>query len=194
MLTKSEVQSSPILTPSPSTSPAHMATFHTVQEPKLCVRPPPNYYYFVKNRSTGLVLQAHVGEGPVGKAILPSHPKTEDVDSQLWYLEDTGDTGYYYIVSKLNGLVLDVSRASYAEGTPVIQWSKNAPPVVTANQKWKIELDDGYVVSQLNGQVIEMDRKSIFISKRKYKSPAENQQWTFEPWTDRATKYQQHAH
>ena len=90
----------------------------TVQE-KLCVRPPPNQYYYVKNRSTGLVLQAYVGEGPVGKAIVPSRPRAEDIDSRLWYLENTGDTGYYYVVSKLNGLVLDVSGASYAEGTTV---------------------------------------------------------------------------
>lgn len=173
--------------PPPLLEVTDMATFHTVREPKLCVRPPPSHYYYVKNRSTGLVLEAYVGEGPVGKAIVPSHPKTEDVDSQLWYLEDTGDTGYYYIVSKSNGLVLDVSRASYAEGTPVIQWSKNTPPVVTANQKWKIELEDGFVVSQLNGQVIGVDPKSVYMSKRK--SLAENQQWTFEPWTD---KYQQH--
>ena len=65
----------------------------------------------------------------------------------------------------------------------VIQWSKNAPPVVTANQKWKIDLEDGYVVSQLNGQVIEMGPEKIFMSKRKEKSLAANQQWTFEPWT-----------
>lgn len=161
-----------------------MATLqeNTVTE-KLCVRPPPNHYYFVKNRSTGLVLQAYVGIGPVGKPIVPCHPEAEDVDSRLWYLEDTGDTGYYYIVSKLNGLVLDVKGASYAEGTPLIQWSKNAPPVVTANQKWKIDLKDGYMVSQLNGQVIEMGPENIFMSKRKEKSLAANQQWSFEPWT-----------
>ena len=56
---------------------------------------------------------------------------------------------------------------------------------MTANQKWKIDLKDGYVASQLNGQVIEMDpnKERIFMSKRKEKSLAANQQWTFEPQT-----------
>jgi len=134
---------------------------------------------------SGLVLQAYFGEGPAGKPIVSSKQDKEldvNVDSQLWYLEDAGDGGYYYIVSKLNGLYMDVDGVRYAEGTPLIQWSKNSPPVATANQKWKIELKDGFVVSQLNGQVIELDpeKKTAFMSRRKEKKLSANQQWDFE--------------
>lgn len=106
--------------------------------------------------------------------------------SQLWYLEDAGD-GYCYIVSKQNGFLLDIQGAQWAIGTPIILWPKNSPPTVIANQKWKIYEKEGVIVSQLNGQVLAVQKPEsigsrIVMNERKGElEDGSSQQWEFEP-------------
>ena len=131
-----------------------------VKEPKiniqeLCVRPPPENCYFIKNAATASTLKAcDDGASSAGKQIERSFSTDSEDRSLLWYLEHTGDEEYYYIVSKSNGLLLAVNPATPTEANvPLTQMPKSSPPFVTANQKWKI-LEDGYIILQLNGQLI----------------------------------------
>jgi hypothetical protein len=107
-------------------------------------------------------------------------------DSQLWYLEDAGD-GYCYIVSKQNGLLLDINRGQWNVGTPIMIWPKNSPPTVIANQKWKIYENEGVIVSQLNGQVVAVQQpetvgsKIIMMKRKGQLEDGSSQQWEFEP-------------
>ena len=105
--------------------------------------------------------------------------------SPMWYLEDADD-GYCYIVSKLNGFILDISRAKWAMRTPLIIWP---PPTVIANQKWRIDPKEG-VVSQLNGQVLQVQESErlgspVIMMKRKgLLEESSPQLWDLEPVCD----------
>jgi hypothetical protein len=62
---------------------------------------------------------------------------------------------YYYIVSRLDSKVLDVSGGVCADGAPIIQWPLHGG----ANQQWCLEPTcDGYVriVSRLDGKVLDV--------------------------------------
>jgi alpha-glucosidase len=61
----------------------------------------------------------------------------------------------YYLVSRLDGKVLDVQGAVCADGAPIIQWPLNGG----ANQQWRLEpTGDGYVriVSRLDDKVLDV--------------------------------------
>jgi hypothetical protein len=148
-------------------------------------------YYYIKNHSCVMALngttdrpdQQLAGTNVVLKEKLVD--KTI-ADSQLWYLEDAGD-GYCYIVSKQNGLILDIQRAQWDIGTPIIVWPKNSPPTVIANQKWKIYENEGVIMSQLNGQVVAVQQpetvgsKIVMMKRKGQLEDGSSQQWEFEP-------------
>ena len=104
-------------------------------------------------------------------------------------MEDADD-GYCYIVSKQNGFVLDISGAKWAMRTPLIIWPKNSPPTVIANQKWRIDPKEGVIVSQLNGQVLEVQESErlgspVIMMKRKAMVEVSSpQRWDLEPVYD----------
>ena len=93
----------------------------------------------------------------------------------------------HVIVSKQNGFVLEINKAQWLAGTTVVIWPKSSPPTVIANQKWKVNTKEGVIVSQLNGQVLEVQQPErvgsrIIMNGRKGSlEDASSQQWEFEP-------------
>ena len=151
----------------------------------LCVRPPPNVYYHIQSKQTGCVLEVQSARSNPRTYVVINHKSTspEGEAHQLWYLEDAGN-GFFYIVSKLNSLVVDIKGASSAQGSYLITWHRKSPPDNVANQKWKFEGDA--IVSQLNGQVIEVQGGSAspgaYVVMRNREEPLpEHQHWSFVP-------------
>lgn len=160
---------------------------------KLIIHTPsiPQKYYYIKNRSCVMALNGnpdHPDQQLAGTLVVLKE-KIVDItiaDSQLWYLEDAGD-GYCYIVSKQNGLLLDIQGAKWEMGTHLMIWPKNSPPTVIANQKWKIYEEEGVIISQLNGQVVGVQQpetigsKIIMMKRKGQLEDGSSQQWEFEP-------------
>ena len=149
----------------------------------------PEQYYYIKNSGYVLSLSGDINRPDqqlTGTRITIKEKLRDGVlaDSQMWYLEDAGD-GYCYIVSKLNGLVLDIKGANWMASTPLILWPKNSPPTVIANQKWKIDVKKGAIVSQLNGQLLHVLQPgksgSPVVMMGKKEEEAQQQTWEFEP-------------
>ena len=148
-------------------------------------------YYYIKNQSGVIALDGTTDrpDKQLAGTYAVLKEKIVDItiaDSQLWYLEDAGD-GYCYIVSKQNGLILDIPKAQWEMGTPLIIWPKNSPPTVIANQKWKIYEKAGVIMSQLNGQVVAMQQpetvgsKIVMMKRKGQLEDGSSQQWQFEP-------------
>lgn len=171
------------------------------EKPDLIVHvpPPSKQYYYIKNVQQSQSVLSLAGEVDrpdrqfAGTRVVIKEKLDPSDAGQKWYLEDAGD-GYCYIVSMLNGLVLDIDMASWAVGTPVIMWPKNSPPKVIANQKWKIDQEEGVIVSQLNGQVVQARLSSLPARPHVHTWPVvtmkrtalhhyekQKQQWEFEP-------------
>ena len=171
-----------------------ISTEDTGKELIIHVPSKPKQYYYIKNHA-GYVMALNGNIDRPDQQLAGTHVVLKEklldktiAQSQLWYLEDAGDAGLYcYIVSKQNGFVLDIEQAQWAMGTPIILWPKNTPPTVIANQKWKINRKEGVIVSQLNGQVLEIQKPErvgsrIIMMKRKGQlEDASLQQWEFEP-------------
>ena len=170
----------------------------SVQEVKadLVIHTPskPQEYYYIKNDNYVLSLSGdiHRPDQQLSGCHVVVNSKLTDIsiaDSQMWYLEDAGD-GYCYIVSKQNGLVLDISGADWKEKAHLIIWPKNTPPTVIANQKWKIDrhVQKGIITSQLNGQVMEVQKiktngSPVIMRRRRgvFTGGVTQQLWEFEP-------------
>ena len=150
----------------------------------------PEQYYYIKNSVYVLAVDGDINRPDqqlTGTRIVIKEKLRDRVlaDSQMWYLEDAGD-GYCYIVSKLNGFVLDIDGAKWTVSTPLILWPKNSPPTVIANQKWKIDVKKGAIVSQLNGQVLHVQQPGkpgspvIMMGRKGIVEDAQPQMWEFE--------------
>ena len=164
-----------------------------MQAEKLKIHAPfqPQQCYYIKSGSFVLSLAGDVDRPDqmlAGTRIVIKE-KVRDklaVGSQLWYLEDAGD-GYCYIVSMLNGFVLNINNAQWTMSTPVILFPRSSPPTVIANQKWKIDEKEGVIVSQLNGQVLHVQQNGIsgsyviMMKKIGATEEAVSQKWEFEP-------------
>ena len=151
----------------------------------LAVRPPPSVYYHIQSKQTGCVLEVKSACASPHTYVVIGQKSTnpEGEAHQLWYLEDAGN-GFFYIVSKLNSLVLDIKGANASQRSYLILWHRKSPPENVANQKWKFE--DNAIVSQLNGQVVEVKRASTslgaYVVMRNRKDPLpEHQHWSFVP-------------
>lgn len=150
----------------------------------------PEQYYHISNSGYVLALDGDTSrpDQQLAGTRIVIKEKLRDktlAGSQMWYLEDAGD-GYCYIVSKLNGFVLDISGARWTASTPLILWPKNSPPTVIANQKWKIDVKEGAIVSQLNGQVLQVQQPGkagspvVMMPRKGIIEDAESQRWGFE--------------
>ncbi|VAW59777.1 hypothetical protein MNBD_GAMMA11-525 [hydrothermal vent metagenome] len=100
---------------------------------------------------------------------------------------------YYYIVSKLNGFVLDITGQSKAPVTPVINYPINKP--ATSNQLWQ-RVPTGpkdpaggqsqyYIKSKLNGFVLDIKGRNTgkatpIISFPENSPASTNQIWQIE--------------
>lgn len=151
----------------------------------------PEQYYYIKNSGYVLTLNGDTNRPDqllAGTRIVIKEKIRDRVlaDSQMWYFEDAGD-GFCYIVSKLNGFVLDIQEAKWTASTPIILWPKNSPPTVIANQKWKIDVKKGTVVSQLNGQLLHVQQPGkpgslvVMMGRKGIAEEAQPQTWEFEP-------------
>lgn len=108
--------------------------------------------------------------------------KTENREQRHWYFEDAGD-GFVYIVSKLNGLVLDIKGHSHKRGTYLILFPRKPAPLNVSNQKWKLKGD--VIESQLNQMVVsikggEQARPGAFVVTWPIEDEKQYQQWVFE--------------
>jgi hypothetical protein len=75
---------------------------------------------------------------PLNETVIFNDHKMDQWDdtnssNQWWKLVNLGG-GYFSLVNDRNGLYLDVSGRSTADGAPVIQWPSNGGQ----NQQWQI--------------------------------------------------------
>lgn len=104
-------------------------------------------YYFIKSKLSGNVIDIEQGESTVGLkdgALLDAFPQKTappdgpwEADNQLWqFVEDPAGSGYCFIMSRLNGNVIDIQGASKALATPLDAYPMKAQN--TDNQLWKV--------------------------------------------------------
>lgn len=65
-------------------------------------------YYTIKNIKSGKLLDV-VGSGVESGTLIDQWEYNGGNDNQKWIVKDAGG-GYYYIISKINGLYLSVKR------------------------------------------------------------------------------------
>jgi len=94
-------------------------------------------YYFIKSQLNGNVIDISGGSTKSG-ALLDAYPqKTTGTENQLWqFLEDPSGSGYFFIMSKMNGNVIDISGGSTKSGALLDSY----PPKTsgTDNQLWQV--------------------------------------------------------
>jgi hypothetical protein len=122
-------------------------------------------YFFIKNKLNGNVIDI-AGASTASGAGLDAYPqKPSSNDNQLWhFLPDPSGSGYFYIVSKLNGNVIDVEGASKAPGALLDAYPKK-DGADADNQLWYFVSDpEGsgfcFIVNKLNGNVIDVQDAS----------------------------------
>jgi len=81
----------------------------------------------------------------------------------------------FYIVSELNGKVLDVSGGKKEAGVKVVMWDKHTP--AAPNQLWKID-QYGYIRSTLNDMTFANAKAGEYL-KTQVASGDPRNQWTF---------------
>jgi hypothetical protein len=103
----------------------------------------------------------------------PMKQKKQAAINQSWKFENG------FIVSQMNGLVLDIKGGSRDAGAELCTWHRKNTD--NANQKWRYE--NGYFVSQLSGLVLDIKGGSnapgakLCLWQRKFGAEAENQKW-----------------
>jgi hypothetical protein len=81
----------------------------------------------------------------------------------------------FYIVSEMNGKVLDISGGSTSEGAKVVMWDKHSPPA--PNQLWYID-PSGYIRSSLNHMTFCSGKAGEDLRMQPASGDPRNQ-WTF---------------
>lgn len=89
---------------------------------------------------------------------------------------------FFFIVSKLNGFVLDISGANRGNGAQIIAWPKKTSGA--DNQLWTFT-KEGFIVSKLNGFVLDItgigtNPQTPIISWPKKPGTTANQTWRFD--------------
>ena len=94
-------------------------------------------YYFIKSQLDGSVIDIQ-GNSLAPATALDAWPqKASGNANQLWeFVPDPAGSGYSFIVSKLNGFVIDVSGGSTAAGAPLDAYPLKVSG--TDNQLWKV--------------------------------------------------------
>ena len=78
------------------------------------------------------------------------------VNNQLWTLEPSGIDGYFYIKSKMNGLV-SIFEMQIESQVVLFKLTRKKPIVQAGNQIWRlVDAGNGYswIQSYLNGMVL----------------------------------------
>ena len=98
-------------------------------------------YYFIKSKLNGKVIDIQ-GASFNSKASLDAYPQkaagtVQKSNNQLWqFLQDPAGSGYCFIMSKLNGNVIDIQKASTKSGTLLDSYPLK--PTGTDNQLWTV--------------------------------------------------------
>ena len=97
-------------------------------------------YFFIASKLSGNVIDIE-GASTKSGTLLDAYPKkTSGTDNQLWeFVADPAGSGYFFIVSKLNGNVIDIQGASTKAGALL-----NAYP-------WKLTGTDNQLWAVVNG-------------------------------------------
>lgn len=147
-------------------------------------------YFFIASKLNGNVLDINGNNTAPNTPIINYPPKSTGNDNQLWTLVPTGPKdsaggqSQYYIQSKLNNYVLDISGSNTAPNTPIISYPINSP--ASNNQIWQIIESDTegyfYIVSLLNGYVLDVTGSNTapttpIISYPKNSPASNNQLW-----------------
>jgi hypothetical protein len=94
-------------------------------------------YFFIKSQLDGTVIDIKGASMTAGTDLDAYPQKTSGTDNQLWeFLKDPAGSGYFFIVSKLNGYVIDIVGASTKAGALL-----DAYPLKTSgtdNQLWSV--------------------------------------------------------
>ncbi|WDE00963.1 RICIN domain-containing protein [Thalassomonas actiniarum] len=149
-------------------------------------------YYFITSKLNNYVLDIKGASTEPATPIINYPQKSSGTDNQLWTREPTGPKdpaggqSQYFIKSKLNGNVLDISGNNTAPVTQIISYPQKSSG--TDNQVWKIVESsiEGYfyIVSLLNDYVLDVKGNSTAaatpIISYPQKTPAgDNQLWKF---------------
>ncbi len=150
-------------------------------------------YYFIKSK-LGNVIDIQGASTASGAGLDAYSQKTSGEDNQLWnFVADPAGSGYYYIVSKLDGKAVDIEGASTAAGTLLDAYPQK--PYDADNQLWCFVADPAtpvpapkgpqyyFIVSKLNGNVIDIQNASTASGALLDAYPVkltlyENQLWT----------------
>jgi len=74
-------------------------------------------YYFIKSKLNGNVVDIQGASTKAGALLDAYTQKSSGADNQLWeFVADPAGSGYFFIVSKLNGNVVDIQGASTSAG------------------------------------------------------------------------------
>jgi Ricin-type beta-trefoil lectin domain-like len=147
-------------------------------------------YFYIKNalgNVMGLSDGSHTGLDAFTK-------KLTDADNQLWrFLPDPAGSGYYYIVSKLRGDVVEIHNASTEPNSLLDVAARNVAQdgySGSDHQLWYFVADPAApsrsrIASKLNGNVVDVQNASSAPETPLDSFPAkvtgaENQQWTVE--------------
>ena len=79
-------------------------------------------YLIIDERSSGVLQIEHASDDAYARIVLGAYE--EGATHQLWRFEPTGH-GSYYLVSKRNGLVVDLCNFQLADGSPLIAYPRN---------------------------------------------------------------------
>nr|UCK81498.1 ricin lectin domain-containing protein 7 [Arenicola marina] len=125
----------------------------------------------VNKHNPELVLGADSDRAGPGTRI--SAEQYEGRDTQHWDVTHV-PAKYFYVISMLNGKVLDVCHEEASAGAAVIMWERKEG--VAANQLW-YEDEHGILRSRLNGYVPDTSAGRARV--RPYDPTSKHQQWVF---------------
>lgn len=137
-----------------------------------------NGYYIIKGYKSGKPLEVENGEHVNGTKIQQNNEELSNI--QQWIIKESDEDGYFYLISRCNGLYLDVPYAVASDGTKLQMFEGNG----TIAQKFRFldeedtidserTIEDGYYVisSKLN------NNKVLDISGGSYNNKANLQIW-----------------
>ena len=149
-------------------------------------------YYFITSKLNGYVLDIEGNNTAPATPIINYPRKSTGTDNQLWLREPTGPKdpsggqSQYFIKSKLNNYVLDITGNSPTPRTQIISYPQKTSN--TNNQVWQIieSSVEGYfyIVSLLNGYVLDVKggssaARTPIISFPQNSPTSDNQLWKF---------------
>jgi len=125
--------------------------------------------YFVIQSALGTVVDIVGASTKAGAGLDAYTQKKSDNENQLWtFVADPAGSGYYYIVSKLTGNVIDIEGAATKAGTRLDAHPRKVADdgfSASKNQLWYFVLDpsgtgDCFIASALDGNVIDIQGAS----------------------------------